>query len=101
MPDYIKRARRLLTDTQRAAMEESIAENPEIHPVVAQTGGVRKVRWSRTGMGKRGGVRAVYLFVTGKGTVYMLDIYGKHEKPDLTPDDRRRLRKLVAALRQE
>jgi hypothetical protein len=50
------------------------------------------------GMGKRGGVRAVYYFVVRVQLVYMLDIYAKNEKSDLTPADKRELRRIAKAL---
>jgi hypothetical protein len=79
-------------------LEQSIAERPDAHPVVAGTGGVRKARWARPGMGKRGGVRVVYYFQTRAEIVYMLDIYAKNEKSDLTPADKRELRAIVSLL---
>ena len=81
-------------------MEQSIAERPDVHPVVAGTGGVRKARWARPGMGKRGGVRVVYYFQKQAEVVYMLDIYAKNEKSDLTPADKRELRAIVSLLEE-
>ena len=49
-------------------------------------------------MGKRGGVRAVYYYRTKAGIVYMLDIYAKNEKANLTPADKRELREIVPLL---
>jgi hypothetical protein len=49
-------------------------------------------------MGKRGGVRAIYYYQTRAGIVYMLDIYAKNEKADLTPADKRELRTIVSPL---
>ena len=54
----------------------------------------------RARQGKRGGVRAIYYFASMKGVVYMLDIYAKNQKADLTPDDRKQLRRIVEQLRQ-
>jgi hypothetical protein len=51
-------------------------------------------------MGKRGGVRAVYYFHTRAGIVYMLDIYAKNEKADLSPADKRELRAIVSMLEE-
>jgi hypothetical protein len=50
---------------------------------------------------KRGGVRAVYYFVVRADLVYMLDIYAKNEKTDLTPADKRELRAIVSTLKGE
>ena len=81
-------------------LEQSIAERPDAYPVVAGTGGIRKARWARPGMGKRVGVRAVYYFQARAEIVYMLDIYAKNEKSDLTPADKRELRAIVSLLQE-
>jgi len=52
-------------------------------------------------MGKRGGVRAVYYFAVRPDIVYMLDIYAKNEKADLTTADRRELRRIAKLLGSE
>jgi hypothetical protein len=95
---YERRARRLLSENELSRLEESITARPEAHPVIPGTGGIRKARWARLGMGKRGGVRAVYYFVVRAQLVYMLDIYAKNEKSDLTPADKRELRRIAKAL---
>jgi hypothetical protein len=97
-PTFSRRAKRLLREEEIVRLEQSIAERPDAHPVIAGTGGIRKARWARPGMGKRGGVRAVYYFQTRTGVVYMLDIYAKNEKTDLTPADKRVLRTMVSLL---
>ena len=96
---YVKRVERILRGEEREAMELYVAENPEIHPVVAGTGGVRKARWVRKGRGKRGGLRVIYFYRSAADVVYFLDIYGKTEKADLTAADKQQLRELVNRLR--
>jgi hypothetical protein len=49
-------------------------------------------------VGKRGGVRAVYYFVVRADLVYMLDVYAKNEKSDLTPADKREIKAIVSML---
>lgn len=97
---FSRRAKRLLPEVEIARLEQSIAERPDAHPVVAGTGGVRKARWARPGMGKRGGVRVVYYLQSRAEIVYMLDIYAKNEKSDLTPADKRELRAIVSLLEE-
>ncbi len=87
-----------MTESEIVQMQETIAERPDGHPIVPGTGGVRKARWARSGMGKRGGVRAIYYFLVRADLIYMLDIYAKNEKADLTPADKRELRGIVALL---
>lgn len=80
-------------------METWIAGNPEMHPVVSGTGGVRKARWGRKGRGKRRGVRVVYFYRSSANHVFLLDIYAKNEKADLSTADKKALKKVVEQLR--
>jgi hypothetical protein len=45
----------LLKEEERMAMEFFIACAPEDHPVIPGSGGFRKARWARRGMGKAAG----------------------------------------------
>ena len=98
---YERDVKRLLSADERAAMEGSIASAPEAHPVVAGTGGVRKARWGRQGKGKRGGVRAIYYFWSADDEVYLITVYAKSEKTDLTAEDRKAARLFVEAIKHE
>jgi hypothetical protein len=94
-----KRVGKILRADERNAMEIHVAEYPEIHPVLAGTGGIRKARWSRQGRGKRGGVRVIYFYRSAADVVYFLDIYAKAAKEDLTPADKQQLKELVNRLK--
>ena len=96
---YEQRVGKVLRVEERDAMELHVANNPEIHPVVAGTGGVRKARWGRQGKGKRGGVRVIYFYRSAADVVYFLDIYAKAAKEDLTPADKQQLKELVNRLK--
>jgi len=79
-------------------MEMDIAAQPLQYPVMPGTGGCRKARWGRGSQGKSGGVRAVsYYFVKGE-TVYMIDVYPKNEKENLTDAEKNQLRRLAKAI---
>ncbi len=80
-------------------MESAIAADPEAHPIVPGTGGVRKARWGREGKGKSGGVRVIYYCWFRDGEVYMLSIYAKNEQADMTAADKRAARRFVEALK--
>jgi hypothetical protein len=54
-----------------------IATNPNAGDVVRNSGGVRKVRWVRTGSGKSGGVRVVYFNRLANGEIWLIFIYAK------------------------
>jgi hypothetical protein len=98
---YDRRARKLLTPTERAAAELEIALAPTAWPVIRGTGGARKARAARGGRGKSGGVRIIYFVVSRRGVIYMIDIYAKSGKEDLTDAERREIHKLAGALEAE
>ena len=76
-----------------------IAGNPEAGAVIPDTGGVRKVRWSRAGSGKRGGVRVIYFYHDRDRPLYLLMVYAKGRQEDLDPDEKRAVRELAATIK--
>jgi hypothetical protein len=58
------------------------------------TGGLRKVRWASGGRGKSGGVRVIHFHVLADAQIRMILIYKKGIKDDLTPKEKKILRKL-------
>jgi len=74
---------------------------PTAWPVVSSTGGARKARAARGGRGKSGGARIIYYVVTRKGLLYLLDVYAKSAKEDLTDAEKHEIRKLIAAIEAE
>jgi hypothetical protein len=92
-----------LTDDAYARLQRILMENPESGSVMPGCGGLRKIRTAdaKRGKGKRGGARAIYLHVPQAKRFYMLDIYGKDEKDDLSTDEKKLLRKLSEQLKTE
>lgn len=97
---FLRQAERIWTDDERAAFVDFIASNPEAGDVIPDTGGIRKLRWSRPGSGKRGGVRVVYFYVDLEMPLYLLMIYAKAQRGDLSPDDKQTVKALAASLKQ-
>ncbi len=62
------------------------------------TGGVRKYRVARAGRGKSGGVRVIYYCWTDRA-LFLIDVYAKNEKSDLSKAEKNKLRKLIAELK--
>lgn len=77
-PDY-------WTEEERGQFAAWLAENPEAGDVVPGSGGVRKVRWSRPGQGKRGGVRVIYYNQIGESLIWLLTIYAKSRQENAPP----------------
>jgi mRNA-degrading endonuclease RelE of RelBE toxin-antitoxin system len=97
---YERDAKRLLTVQERAALRDAIASNPELHPVIPNTGGVRKARWGRQGKGKSGGVRVIYYYWISDDEVYLLNIYAKNEQADMSTADRKAVKTFVEGLKR-
>ena len=71
-----------------------MAANPKCGRVLRGTGGLRKLRWTIEGRGKRGGVRVIYYYVTNDERIRMIYIYRKGIKDDLNAAEKAILRKL-------
>jgi hypothetical protein len=95
---FIRQAADLWTDEERADFVNFIARNPEAGDLIPGAGGLRKVRWNRKGTGKRGGVRVIYFFHNPEMPIYLLMLYAKSQRDDLSPDAKRSVQALVARL---
>lgn len=94
-PVFTRAVIKLLDDEQYVALQLALVLRPELGPVAPRGGGLRKVRWSLKGGGKRGGIRVVYFWDRGSETFYMLYAYRKSEQEDLTAQQLRVLARLV------
>jgi len=72
-----------LDDDEYAEFQFHVAANPEAGKLVRGSGGVRKIRWSRRGSGKSGGVRVIYFARTHRGEIWLLTIYSKSAKDNI------------------
>lgn len=91
---FARQVQQLLTDEQYADLLWYLCLYPNSGAVVHGTGGLRKVRWSAGGGGKRGGVRAIYFHAASQDQIRLLLIYRKGVKDDLSPVEKQFLRKL-------
>ena len=74
------------SEDERLEFISWIANNPLTGDVVPRTGGVRKVRWKRNGMGKSGGVRVIYYNMLDDGNIWLLIAYTKSKFDNLPPN---------------
>ena len=100
-PAFLRAADPVLDEEERANLVVFVATNPEAGDVIPQTGGVRKLRWAAKGRGKRGGVRVIYYFHSESVSVFLLDVYAKNVKENMTKAERNALRKRIPLLVEE
>lgn len=74
---FVRYAQAIWTDAERDKFIGWIANNPLAGAVIPETGGLRKVRYARQGMGKRGGARVIYYNVLDDGKIWLLIVYSK------------------------
>lgn len=85
----------LLTDDEYAELQLTLIRNPAAGAIIRNSGGIRKLRCSGSGRGKRGGIRVIYYWVMSDHRIRMLYAYPKNTKSDLNKDQLAALRKIV------
>src|SRR5712691_4577442 len=96
---FVRQAKDVWDEAGREAFVNFIAQNPETGDVIPETGGVRKIRWARAGTGKRGGARVIYFYHDADRPLYLLMVYAKARRENLTPDEKKAVRNLAAVLK--
>ena len=94
-PIFTKVVQELLEDDEYKSLQVALMLRPEQGAIIPGSGGLRKVRWGIKGKGKRGGLRVIYYWDKKTESFYMLYIYFKSKKDDLSPDQLQILSQLV------
>ena len=82
LPEFQRRATSMMSDSEREAMIDWIAVNPEGGTSLG--GGLRKVRIPRDGGGKSGGFRTIYVFSGRNMPIFLVTVFAKNERANLT-----------------
>jgi len=72
-----------------------LVNKPDVGKLIPGSGGLRKLRWSAGGHGKRGGIRVIYYWFMSKDVILLLFTYPKNEQDDLTQEQLKQLRKII------
>ncbi len=94
-PIFTQSIQVLLGDEEFRHLQVALLLRPEQGPLIRGSGGLRKLRWSAPGRGKRGGVRVIYYWHPGDAAFYLLFAYAKGTRDDLSSAQARALRRLV------
>jgi len=84
-----------LTDNDLLQLEIYLLKNPEAGKVIQGTGGLRKLRWSLPNIGKSGGIRILYVDLVIKEKIYMVDLFAKSIKEDLTAAEKKSIKQTI------
>ncbi len=71
-----------------------IARAPDAGGVVPGSGGIRKIRWGKEGVGKQGGVRIVY-FNSSDQKTWLLTMYTKNERENIPAHELKKIKEAI------
>ena len=102
VPLFSKRWKEIgLSDSDLRELQITLLKDPESGPVMEGTGGIRKVRFPLNNRGKSGSVRVCYTDFAEFEVIYLITAFEKSERENLTYAEKKTLRKLVKALKEE
>ncbi len=88
----------LMEDDDYRVLQNLLLDNPALGSIIKDGGGIRKMRFGLAGRGKSGGVRVIYYWIKDNHQIYMLLVYPKSKKDNLTDQETKVLRELVKEL---
>lgn len=98
---FAKDARKIFTEEELGVLHQHLATQREVGSVIIGSGGLRKARWSTQGRGKRSGARVIYYYGGDHMPIFMIAIYTKSEKSDMTKAELKAATRLTDALREQ
>ena len=98
---FIQAVQDVWSEAERTAFTSYIAENYELGDLIRGAGGLRKIRWTRSGIGKRGGVRVIYYYFDQRAPVFLVSAFAKNVQENLSAEDKKVLSSLTEILKQE
>lgn len=98
LPEFLRKSDKLLRNSERQGIINCLALQPESGDIMQGTGGIRKLRWSAQGKGKSGGVRVIYYYQNGAIPLFLLTVFGKGEKANLSKGERNELATFTSRL---
>lgn len=94
-PVFTRQVLAALSDEEYRALQLHLVGRPDAGVLIPGSGGLRKLRWRLPGRGKRGGARVIYYWQSAVGQLFLLFLYPKNVRSDLSATELRVLRQLV------
>jgi hypothetical protein len=91
-PTYLAMANKFFSEDERADIVALVSADPECGDVMRERADSER-SGSRGGMGKGGGARVVYIWRNERFLVFLITVFPKNEKENLSMAERNALRK--------
>jgi hypothetical protein len=101
LPEFLRKAQDLLLNEEKTSLINYLAVHPQTGDLMRGTGGIRKLRWAAQGKGKSGGVRVIYYYHNETMPLFLLTVFGKGEKANLSDSECNELSKVTSFLRKQ
>lgn len=98
-PIFTRLVTEALSDEDYGVFQQALASKPDAGQLIRGGGGIRKVRWALPGRGKSGGIRVIYYWRVTADQIFLLYLFAKGERSDLTPAQVKTLAKLAKELK--
>jgi mRNA-degrading endonuclease RelE of RelBE toxin-antitoxin system len=95
---FQKESQKILGEREVDKLKNFLSLNPQSGDIIPGLRGIRKIRWQVNQKGKTGGARIIYFFYNTNLPIFLLDIYTKSEKSDLSSKEKKMLDNMVDEL---
>ena len=95
---FQKESQKILGESEIDKLKNFLSLNPQSGDIIPGLRGIRKIRWQVNQKGKSGGARIIYFFYNTNMPVFLLDIYRKSEKSDMSFKEKKMLNNMVDEL---
>ena len=99
MPEFTRQSQSCMDEESKSSFINYIAQHPLSGTLIVGTGGIRKIRWSgNEHQGESGGVRVIYYYYNESVPVFLLTVYGKNKKENLSQEDKNILKMIISKI---
>lgn len=100
LPSFDEKWKKLeLNEIDRQKLENALIDNPKVGDVIRGTKGARKMRYAFENQGKSSSARVIYVDFEVMETIYLIDVYAKAKKDNLTKEEINELKQVVEILK--
>ncbi|MEQ8223030.1 MAG: type II toxin-antitoxin system RelE/ParE family toxin [Candidatus Eremiobacterota bacterium] len=102
LPEFLNRwYKNGLNDNDLCELEIYLCKYPDKGVLIKDTGGLRKIRWKRENKGKSGGIRVLYVDFLCFGKIYLISVYAKSDRANITDSEKKEIKKLIDLLKNQ